>query len=101
MNNGWLYRWYQTYILSHVLKDPKISGEALYYFAAAPELDNISGKFFNLTTEEKPAAHALDGKIGKQVWDISEELTGLHHKMKALDNENLVSVENPGLTMAP
>jgi len=101
MNNGFLYRWYQKYILAHVLKDPKISGEALYYFAAAPEVSNISGKFFNQTIEEKPAAHALDRTLGKQVWEISEELTGLHHKIIAIGNENLVSAENPGLTIAP
>jgi NAD(P)-dependent dehydrogenase (short-subunit alcohol dehydrogenase family) len=77
MNNGILYRWYQKYLLFPLLKDPKISGEALYYFAAAPELNNTSGKFFNLTIEEKPAPHALDRAIGKQVWDISEKLTGL------------------------
>lgn len=77
MNNGFLYRAYQKYLLSFILKDPKISGEALYYFAAAPELSNTSGKFFNMTHEEKPAAHALDRELGKKVWDISEKLTGL------------------------
>ncbi|MFN3491638.1 MAG: SDR family NAD(P)-dependent oxidoreductase [Anaerolineales bacterium] len=77
MNNGFLYRFYQKYLLFPLLKNPKISGEALYYFAAAPELSNISGKFFNMTHEEKPASHALDRELGKKVWAISEELTGL------------------------
>lgn len=77
MNNGFLYRWYQKYLLFPLLKDPKISGEALYYFAAAPELNETSGKFFNQTIEEKPASHALDRIMGKRIWDISEKLTGL------------------------
>ncbi len=77
MNNGFLYRAYQKYLLFPLLKNPKISGEALYYFAAAPELKDISGKFFNLTHEEKPAPHALDREIGKRIWEISEKLTGL------------------------
>ena len=98
MNNGFLYRWYQTYLLAHILKDPKISGEALYYFAAAPELSATNGKFFNLTTEEKPAAHALDRATGKRIWDISEELTGLHHKM--MGNTVSTAVENPGIIAA-
>lgn len=98
MNNGFLYRLYQKYLLSHILKDPKLSGEALYYFAAAPELSNASGKFFNLTIEEKPAAHALDQTVGKRIWEISEELTGLHHKM--MDNTSLAPAENPGFTIA-
>jgi NAD(P)-dependent dehydrogenase (short-subunit alcohol dehydrogenase family) len=101
MNNGFLYRWYQKYLLFPLLKKPAVSGEALYYFAAAPELSSASGKFFNLTHEEKPAAHALDRTVGKQVWNISEDLTGLHHKMKAIGNENLIPGENPGFMIAP
>jgi NAD(P)-dependent dehydrogenase (short-subunit alcohol dehydrogenase family) len=100
MNNGYLYRWYQKYLLFPLLKDPKISGEALYYFAAAPELSTTSGKFFNLTIEEKPAAHALDRAAGKRIWEISEELTGLHHKIKTMNNESLIPVENTGFTIA-
>ncbi len=37
----------------------------------------VSGKFYNLTIEEKPAAHALDRDLGRRVWRVSEELTGL------------------------
>jgi len=77
MNNGRLYQWYQRYILWPILKDPEISGNAIYYLAAAPEMAEVSGRFYNLTIEEKPAPHALDRSIGKQVWKISEELTGL------------------------
>jgi retinol dehydrogenase-13 len=77
MNNGWLYRWYQRYLLWPILKDPVISGEAIYYLAAAPEMATVSGRFFNLTIDEKPAPHALDRSLGKRVWKISEELTGL------------------------
>jgi len=77
MNNGFLYRSYQKYILFPFLKDPEISGEALYYLAASPEMAAVSGKFYNLTIEEKPAAHAMDRELGKQVWQISQELTRL------------------------
>ncbi len=77
MNNGWLYRWYQRHLLWPILKDPVISGEAIYYLAAAPEMAEVSGRFFNLTIDEKPAPHALDRSLGKRVWKISEELTGL------------------------
>jgi hypothetical protein len=40
-------------------------------------MENVSGKFFHLTLEEKPAQHALDRTLGKQVYDLSMELTGL------------------------
>ena len=77
MNNGLLYRLYNRCIIRWFLKDPIISGEVLYYFAAAPEMSTISGHFFNLTIDEKPAAHALDRDLGRRVWVISEQLTGL------------------------
>jgi retinol dehydrogenase-13 len=76
-NNGPLYRWWLHNVTWHVLKDPAISGEALYYLAAAPELADISGRFFHLTIDEKPAAHALDRETGRRIWDLSLQMTGL------------------------
>jgi NAD(P)-dependent dehydrogenase (short-subunit alcohol dehydrogenase family) len=76
-NNGPLYRWFLHHVTWHMLKDPGISGEALYYLAAAPELAQVSGRFFHLTIDEIPAAHALDRTLGKKVWQRSLELTGL------------------------
>ena len=75
--NDLFYKLYKRYFLSLFLKPPEISGEALYYLAAAPEMSDVSGKFYNLTIEEKPAAHALDRALGKRVWKMSETLTGL------------------------
>ncbi|MBG0785960.1 MAG: SDR family NAD(P)-dependent oxidoreductase [Anaerolineaceae bacterium] len=75
--NNFIYKVYKRYFLSLFLKPPEISGEALYYLAAAPEMAEVTGKFFNLTIEEKPAAHALDRELGKKVWQVSETLTGL------------------------
>jgi hypothetical protein len=77
MNNGPLYRWFQRRVIWHILKDPVISGEALYYLAAAPEMAEVSGRFFHLTIKEKPAAPALDREMGRRVWDLSMQLTGL------------------------
>jgi retinol dehydrogenase 13 len=76
-NNGPLYRWFSRNVIWHFLKDPKTSGEAIYFLAAAPELSNMSGRYFNRTVEEKPAPHALDRKLGKAVRDISEQMVGL------------------------
>jgi retinol dehydrogenase 13 len=76
-NNGALYRWWLHNVTWHILKDPVISGEALYYLAAAPELSEVSGRFFHLTIDEKPAAPALDRELGRRVWDLSRQMTGL------------------------
>jgi NAD(P)-dependent dehydrogenase (short-subunit alcohol dehydrogenase family) len=77
MNNGLLYQWYQRYLIGWILKDPIISGDAIYYLAAAPEMAGVSGRYFNQTIDEKPAPQALDRALGKRIWIISEELTGL------------------------
>ena len=76
-NNGPLYRWFSRYIISALLKDPEMSGSAVYFLAAAPELSNISGRYFNRTVDEKPAPHAMNRELGKAVWKLSERLVGL------------------------
>lgn len=76
-NNGWLYKAFLHHVIWHTLKDPVISGDALYYLASAPEMSTVSGRFFNLTTEEKPAAHALDREMGKRILALTMKMTGL------------------------
>ncbi len=74
-NNGKLYNLYSRYLIQPMLKDPEISGEAIYYLASSPEMEGVSGKFFNLTNEETPASHALNRETGKLVFQKSKELT--------------------------
>jgi NAD(P)-dependent dehydrogenase (short-subunit alcohol dehydrogenase family) len=76
-NNGPVYRWWLHHVTWRLLQDPVISGEALYYLAAAPELADVSGRFFHLTVDERPAAPALDRELGRRVWDVSLQMTGL------------------------
>lgn len=78
MNNGWLYRMYSKYVIFPMLKKADISGNAIRYLASAPELEGVSGKFFNLTNEENPAPHARNRTLGRQVFEKSKELTGLN-----------------------
>jgi NAD(P)-dependent dehydrogenase (short-subunit alcohol dehydrogenase family) len=76
-NNGILYRAFLHTVVWPFLKDPVISGEALHYLAASPDLAETSGRFFHLTVEEKPTAQALDRDLAKRVWEVSARLTGL------------------------
>jgi NAD(P)-dependent dehydrogenase (short-subunit alcohol dehydrogenase family) len=75
--NGWLYRALKKLVIDRTLADPKVAGRAIHWLAADPAVDGVSGRFFNLTIEEKPARHALDRELGRRVWELSEELTGL------------------------
>lgn len=74
-NNGPLYKWFLHHVTWHLLKDPVISGEAIYYLAAAPEMAEVSGRFFHLTIDEIPTNQALDREVGRLVWEISKKLT--------------------------
>ena len=76
LNNGPLYRLYHRLIVRHFLKDTAIAAEALHYLAVAPELAQVSGRFFHLTHEEPVAPHARDRVQGKRVWEVSCALTG-------------------------
>ena len=75
--NGPLYRWYKKNILDKMLKSADLSAEALYYLGVSDEMEGISGKFYNLTTEETPAPPALDIGAAHEIWNKSLQLTGI------------------------
>jgi len=75
-NNGRLYRFFTKHVTGLFLRDASISGPAIGYLASAPELSSVSGRFFHLTLEEKPAKHALDREMGKKIWALSMKQTG-------------------------
>ena len=75
--NGPVYRWFKRNFIDKTLKSPEISAEALYYLGVSKEVEALSGKFFNLTTEEEPAPPALDKEVAYELWEKSLELGGL------------------------
>ena len=76
--NGPVYRWFKSNFIDKSLKSPQISAEALYYLGVSEDLEGVSGKFFNLTTEEEPAPPALDKEVAFELWEKSLELCGLN-----------------------
>ena len=77
-NNGPIYRFFKRLMVDRSAKSADISAEALYYLGVSANVDNISGKFFNLTTEEEPAPPALDKEAAEELWAISKKLGGLN-----------------------
>jgi len=75
--NGPSYRWFKRNFIDKTLKSPEISAEALYYLGVSKEMETVSGKFFNLTTEEEPAPPALDKDVAGELWKKSLELSRL------------------------
>ena len=76
-NNGKIYRALKKKLVLSSAKDPKVSAQALLHLVSSPEHEGISGRFFNLTTEERPAPHARDESAVLAVWNKSLELCGL------------------------
>ena len=75
--NVGLYKLSKRLIADRSAKSPEIAAEALYYLGVAPELEGISGKFFNLTTQEEPAPPALDKEAAQELWEVSLVLGGM------------------------
>jgi NAD(P)-dependent dehydrogenase (short-subunit alcohol dehydrogenase family) len=75
--NGPAYRWFKRNFLDKSLRSPELSAEALYYLGVSKEVEAVSGKFFNLTTEEEPAPPALDKEAAHELWNKSLEICGL------------------------
>jgi NAD(P)-dependent dehydrogenase (short-subunit alcohol dehydrogenase family) len=79
-NNGEKYKILKRLFVDSTARSAEISAEALYYLGVSPELSGVSGKFFNLTTEEDPAPPALDGEAAERLWMISLQLGGFYGK---------------------
>ncbi len=73
-DNGRLYRWYKRHILDKILLPTEIAAEALYYLGLSPEVAQEGGRFFHLTTLEKPAPPAVDRDAAYKLWEATLEL---------------------------
>ena len=73
-NNGRIYKFFKHLLINPSARTPLISAQALYYLGVSKEVEGVSGKFFNLTTEEIPAPHALDPIVAEKLWQISIEM---------------------------
>jgi NAD(P)-dependent dehydrogenase (short-subunit alcohol dehydrogenase family) len=76
-DNGAFYRWVKRHFYDRMLRPTEIASESIYYLGVSREMENISGKFFNLTTEEEPAPTAQDKEPAYKLWEKSLEMTRL------------------------
>lgn len=75
--NGAFYRWTKKNFYDKILRPTEISAESIYYLGVSDEIAGVSGKFFNLTTEEEPAPPALDKEAAYKLWAKSIDMTGV------------------------
>jgi retinol dehydrogenase 13 len=76
-NNGRIYKFFKHLLINPTARTPLLSAQALYYLGVSEEVEGVSGKFFNFTTEEIPAPHALDPIVAEKLWHKSLEMGGL------------------------
>lgn len=76
-NNGRLYKFLKKILVDSNAKPSDISAESLYYLGVSQKVAGITGKFFNLTTEEVPAPPALDREAAEKLWVLSHKLGGV------------------------
>ena len=76
-NNGKLYKFLKKAIIDRNAISIENSSESLYFLGVSKKVENTSGKFFNLTTEEEPAPPALDSIEAEKLWLFSLEIGGL------------------------
>lgn len=74
-----------TYMDTNMVREAGISPvnsvekgvEAVKYVATSPELEGVTGEFFNVKQRSRANSQAYDKKERQRLWDISEELTGV------------------------
>ena len=57
--------------------EPESGADAETYLALSPELEDVTGKYFNVKSQAKADSQAYDANARKKLWDISIKLTGL------------------------
>jgi NAD(P)-dependent dehydrogenase (short-subunit alcohol dehydrogenase family) len=64
------------------LGKPESGADAEVFLATSPQLENVTGKYFDVKKEAKAHSQAYDEKARKKLWELSMELTGLTEKVR-------------------
>lgn len=77
-NNNAVYKFLKKVFIDSNARPISVAADSLYYLGVSKDVNQVSGKFFNLTTEEEPAPPALDREAAEDLWNISIRLGGLY-----------------------
>lgn len=56
---------------------PEEGAETMLYLATSPEVEGVTGKFFDKSREKRAAEEADDVEKAKKLWEISEKMVGM------------------------
>jgi NAD(P)-dependent dehydrogenase (short-subunit alcohol dehydrogenase family) len=57
----------------------EIGAQTSIYLASSPEVERVTGKYFERMKETQTSPPTYDKDIARRVWEVSEQLTGLPH----------------------
>jgi NAD(P)-dependent dehydrogenase (short-subunit alcohol dehydrogenase family) len=60
-----------------LLKSPEKGASTPLYLATSPDLEGVSGKYFNSCKEAKTSSASYDREEGKRLWEVTEQLCEL------------------------
>jgi NAD(P)-dependent dehydrogenase (short-subunit alcohol dehydrogenase family) len=59
------------------MRSPEKGADTLIYLAASPDVEGVTGKYFNDREVTESSEESYDRTLRKKLWEASEELTGL------------------------
>ena len=66
-------------VIGVFMKSPEQGAATSLHVATAPELAEVTGRYFANRREKQPEPHATDEAAARRLWEVSEQLTGLHY----------------------
>ena len=66
---GWLFKW--------IYKSPASGARGPLYLATSPEVEGVTGAYFDSTEQVTPESKAYDEQTAQRLWTRSAEMTGL------------------------
>ncbi|NIS81250.1 MAG: SDR family NAD(P)-dependent oxidoreductase [Anaerolineales bacterium] len=70
-----LYRFMKLFFAT-----PKKGAETSIYLASSPDVEGVTGKYFIKKKEVASSPESYDESIAKQLWEVSEGLTGMAYR---------------------
>ena len=65
------------WLIRAVTKSPEEGAETSVYLATSPDIEGVTGKYFDDKKEKHPSRTAQDDELARRLWRVSEEYTGL------------------------
>ena len=75
-------------VASPFLVTPERGARTSVFLASSPEVEGVTGKYFDKCKERRPSPEALEDGAPARLWAISEELTGLRAKPGAISSRS-------------